>query len=99
MYNAINDPENGLVAKIDSAATAADLAQQSVQTVSTDLTELSDRVSVNESGLDTLTAVVGSGELSTTDKTVVGAINELKTKTEGLPTEGNFTEMNEKLLQ
>lgn len=62
-----------------------------------DLSDLDARVTANTSGVTALTTKVGTGELSTTDKTVVGAINELKSKTDGIPTEGNFAEMNEKI--
>lgn len=62
-----------------------------------DLSGLDARVSANTAGVSELKTKVGTGELTTTDKTVVGAINELKSKTDGIPTEGNFEEMNEKI--
>ena len=44
-----------------------------------------------------LQGTVGNAELSTTAKTITAAINELKGKTDGLATEGNFTEVNNKI--
>ena len=58
---------------------------------------LTGRVSANEAGISELNTTMGSGELTTRDKTVLGAINELKSKTDGIATDGNFEEMNEKI--
>ena len=57
------------------------------------------RVSANEAGISELNTTMGSGELTTSDKTVLGAINELKSKTDGMATDGNFEEMNEKITE
>ena len=42
---------------------------------------------------------LGTAELTTTAKTLREAINELKTKTEGLPTDENFEEINSKISE
>ena len=63
------------------------------------LDNLTGRVSANEAGISELNTTMGSGELTTTDKTVLGAINELKTKTDGMATDGNFEEMNNKITE
>lgn len=63
------------------------------------VTTLESRVSANEAGISGLNTKVGSGELTTTSKEVIGAINELKTKTDGMATDGNFEEMNQKITQ
>ncbi|MBQ8255519.1 MAG: hypothetical protein IJY99_00950 [Alphaproteobacteria bacterium] len=44
-----------------------------------------------------LQGTVGDAELATTAKTITAAINELKGKTDGMATTGNFTEMNNKI--
>ena len=63
------------------------------------LDNLTGRVSANEAGISELNTTMGSGELTTSDKTVLGAINELKSKTDGMATDGNFEEMNEKITE
>ena len=63
------------------------------------LDNLTGRVSANEAGISELNTTMGSGELTTTDKTVLGAINELKSKTDGMATDGNFEEMNSKITE
>ena len=63
------------------------------------LDNLTGRVSANEAGISELNTTMGSGELTTTDKTVLGAINELKSKTDGMATDGNFEEMNNKITE
>ena len=92
----------GLDSAIDSAiaekdfVTNADLAGKADQSA---LDNLTGRVSANEAGISELNATMGSGELTTSDKTVLGAINELKSKTDGMATDGNFEEMNEKITE
>lgn len=58
---------------------------------------LGQRVTAAETDIGEINATMGSGELTTSDKTVLGAINELKSKTDGMATDGNFEEMNEKI--
>lgn len=92
----------GLDSAIDSAitekdfVTSADLAGKADQSA---LDNLTGRVSANEAGISELNTTMGSGELTTSDKTVLGAINELKSKTDGMATDGNFEEMNEKITE
>ena len=92
----------GLDSAIDSAITEkdfvtnADLAGKADQSA---LDNLTGRVSANEAGISELNTTMGSGELTTSDKTVLGAINELKSKTDGMATDGNFEEMNEKITE
>lgn len=58
---------------------------------------LTGRVEANETSIGTINAKIGEGDLQTTAKTIVSAINELKTKTDGAPTEGNLEEINNKI--
>lgn len=69
----------------------ADKASQS------DVTALTGRVTANETSIGTINTKIGEGDLQTTAKTIVSAINELKTKTDGAPTEGNLEEINNKI--
>ena len=62
-----------------------------------DVEALGQRVTAAETDIGEINATMGSGELTTSDKTVLGAINELKSKTDGMATDGNFEEMNEKI--
>ena len=81
-----------LAGKVNS--TTDGLATKASQT---DLTALTSRVSTAEGEIDTLQGTVGTGTLTTTAQTIVAAVNELKTKTDGMATEGNFEEMNNKI--
>ena len=82
--------------ELENYVTSDDLAGKADQSA---LDNLTGRVSANEAGISELNATMGSGELTTTDKTVLGAINELKTKTDGMATDGNFEEMNNKITE
>ena len=90
----------GLDSAIDSAiaekdfVTNADLAGKAD---ASDVEALGQRVTAAETDIGEINATMGSGELTTSDKTVLGAINELKSKTDGMATDGNFEEMNEKI--
>ena len=64
-----------------------------------DLTELEGKVQTNTSNIGALKNTVGEGALTTTAQNLVGAVNELKTKTDGMATDGNFEEMNNKITQ
>lgn len=63
------------------------------------LTELEGKVQTNTSNIGALKNTVGEGALTTTAQNLVGAVNELKTKTDGMATDGNFEEMNNKITQ
>ena len=80
--------------ELENFVTSDDLVGKADQSA---LDNLAGRVSANETGISELNTTMGSGELTTTDKTVLGAINELKSKTDGMATDGNFEEMNEKI--
>lgn len=80
--------------ELENYVTSDELAGKADQSA---LDNLTGRVSANEAGISELNATMGSGELTTSDKTVLGAINELKSKTDGMATDGNFEEMNEKI--
>ena len=92
----------GLDSAIDSAiaekdfVTNADLAGKADVS---DVEALGQRVTAAETDIGELNTTMGSGELTTSDKTVLGAINELKSKTDGMATDGNFEEMNEKITE
>ena len=92
----------GLDSAIDSAiaekdfVTNADLADKAD---ASDVEALGQRVTAAETDIGEINATMGSGELTTSDKTVLGAINELKSKTDGMATDGNFEEMNEKITE
>ena len=92
----------GLDSAIDSAiaekdfVTNADLAGKADVS---DVEALGQRVTAAETDIGEINATMGSGELTTSDKTVLGAINELKSKTDGMATDGNFEEMNEKITE
>ena len=80
--------------ELENYVTSDELAGKADQSA---LDNLTGRVSANEAGISELNTTMGSGELTTSDKTVLGAINELKSKTDGMATDGNFEEMNEKI--
>ena len=82
--------------ELENYVTSDELAGKADQSA---LDNLAGRVSSNEAGISELNTTMGSGELTTTDKTVLGAINELKTKTDGMATDGNFEEMNNKITE
>ena len=82
--------------ELENYVTSDDLAGKADQSA---LDNLTGRVSANEAGISELNTTMGSGELTTSDKTVLGAINELKSKTDGMATDGNFEEMNEKITE
>ena len=82
--------------ELENYVTSDELAGKADQSA---LDSLTGRVSANEAGISELNTTMGSGELTTTDKTVLGAINELKTKTDGMATDGNFEEMNNKITE
>ena len=82
--------------ELENYVTSDELAGKADQSA---LDALTGRVSANEAGISELNTTMGSGELTTTDKTVLGAINELKTKTDGMATDGNFEEMNNKITE
>ena len=82
--------------ELENFVTSDDLVGKADQTA---LDNLTGRVSANEAGISELNTTMGSGELTTTDKTVLGAINELKSKTDGMATDGNFEEMNNKITE
>lgn len=82
--------------ELENYVTSDELAGKADQSA---LDNLTGRVSANEAGISELNTTMGSGELTTSDKTVLGAINELKTKTDGMPTDGNFEEMNNKITE
>lgn len=83
----------------NTAKSEADKANQAVATKAerADLTALEGRVEVNEASIGDLTNKIGSEELETTSKQIVGAINEIKQKADSLPTDANFEEMNQKI--
>ena len=80
--------------ELENYVTSDELAGKADQSA---LDNLTGRVSANEAGISELNTTMGSGELTTSAKTVLGAINELKSKTDGMATDGNFEEMNEKI--
>ena len=80
--------------KLSGYATDDDLAAKAD---ASDVEALGQRVDAAETNIEDINTTIGSGELATTDKTVLGAINELKSKTDGMATDGNFEEMNEKI--
>ena len=80
--------------ELENYVTSDELAGKADQSA---LDNLTGRVSANEAGISELNTTMGSGELTTTEKTVLGAINELNSKTDGIATDGNFEEMNEKI--
>ena len=80
--------------KLSGYATDEDLAAKAD---ASDVEALGQRVDAAETNIEDINTTIGSGELATTDKTVLGAINELKSKTDGMATDGNFEEMNEKI--
>ena len=82
--------------ELENYVTSDELAGKADQSA---LDNLTGRVSANEAGISELNTTMGSGELTTSDKTVLGAINELKSKTDGMATDGNFEEMNEKITE
>lgn len=82
--------------ELENYVTSDELAGKADQSA---LDNLTGRVSANEAGISELNTTMGSGELTTTDKTVLGAINELKSKTDGMATDGNFEEMNSKITE
>ena len=82
--------------ELENFVTSDDLVGKADQSA---LDNLAGRVSANETGISELNTTMGSGELTTTDKTVLGAINELKSKTDGMATDGNFEEMNNKITE
>ena len=82
--------------ELENYVTSDELAGKADQSALDDLTG---RVSANEAGISELNTTMGSGELTTSDKTVLGAINELKSKTDGMATDGNFEEMNNKITE
>lgn len=90
----------GLDSAIDSAIAEKDFvtnADLATKADALDVDALGQRVTAAETDIDELNTTMGSGELTTSDKTVLGAINELKSKTDGMATDGNFEEMNEKI--
>ena len=92
----------GLDSAIDSAITEKDFvtsADLATKADASDVDALGQRVTAAETDIGEINATIGSGELTTTDKTVLGAINELKSKTDGMATDGNFKEMNEKITE
>ena len=82
--------------ELENYVTSDELAGKADQSA---LDNLTGRVSANEAGISKLNTTMGSGELTTSDKTVLGAINELKSKTDGMATDGNFEEMNSKITE
>ena len=80
--------------ELENYVTSDELAGKADQSA---LDNLTGRVTAAETDIDEINATIGSGELTTSDKTVLGAINELKSKTDGMATDGNFEEMNEKI--
>ena len=82
--------------ELENYVTSDELAGKADQSA---LDNLTGRVSANEAGISELNTTMGSGELTTSDKTVLGAINELKSKTDGMATDGNFEEMNSKITE
>ena len=90
----------GLDSAIDSAIAEKDFvtnADLATKADASDVDALGQRVTAAETDIDEINTTMGSGELTTSDKTVLGAINELKSKTDGMATDGNFEEMNEKI--
>ena len=90
----------GLDSAIDSAIAEKDFvtnADLATKADALDVDALGQRVTAAETDIDEINTTMGSGELTTSDKTVLGAINELKSKTDGMATDGNFEEMNEKI--
>ena len=82
--------------KLSGYATDEDLAAKAD---ASDVEALGQRVDAAETNIEDINTTIGSGELATTDKTVLGAINELKSKTDGMATDGNFEEMNNKITE
>lgn len=92
----------GLDSAIDSAITEKDFvtsADLATKADASDVDALGQRVTAAETDIGEINATIGSGELTTTNKTVLGAINELKSKTDGSATDGNFEEMNNKITE
>ena len=90
----------GLDSAIDSAIAEKDFvtnADLATKADASDVDALGQRVTAAETDIREINATIGSGELTTSNKTVLGAINELKSKTDGMATDGNFEEMNEKI--
>ena len=75
----------------DDAGTAAAAAQSTADTATSNLATLSQTVgSISENvstligAVNTINSLIGNGEPTTTDKTLIGAINELDTDTDAL---------------
>lgn len=97
--NVVTEEDLGNYATKDELSGYASKSELEGKADAETVTTLESRVSANESGISGLNTKVGSGELTTTSKEVIGAINELKTKTDGMATDGNFEEMNQKITQ
>ena len=97
--NVVTEEDLGNYATKDELSGYASKSELEGKADAETVTTLESRVSANEAGISGLNTKVGSGELTTTSKEVIGAINELKTKTDGMATDGNFEEMNQKITQ
>lgn len=89
----------GAATAAGNAQNAADAAQAAADTAQSGVDGLTTRVTANETNIGNLQTKVGTAELSTSAKNIAEAINELKTKTDGMATEGNFEEMNNKITE
>lgn len=100
-----NGAMNIIDGAIAEAKTAADNAQttananalaisglsDSVSTISTALTTLTTTVNTLNGTVNTITELIGNGTPTTTDKTIIGAINELKAEIDALAPGGEVS--------
>lgn len=68
----------------DTAESKADTNKLSIDAINLELndptTGLAPRVAANTSSINTINSLIGNGEPTTTDKTIIGAINEINEK-------------------
>lgn len=86
--------------KADQAGTDIGGIESSISTINSTLTSINNAVSqlridtnANTGSINTITSLIGNGTPTTTDKTIIGAINEINSHAiqRSLPVRGSFT--------
>ena len=76
IYNAESKADTAQQA-VDTADTNIQAMQASLQALQSSVASLTTVVSSNTGSINTITSLIGNGEPTTTDKTIIGAINEI----------------------
>ena len=87
---ALQTAEAGTATSLASLAQSVEALSSTVSQHTTAIQTVTTATATNTGSINTITSLIGNGEPTTTDKTLIGAINELHTDIEGLAPSGDI---------